>query len=561
MRFNGNAKIDTPTMDRLATEGARFEHFYVSPMCGPTRASLLTGRYDLRTGVSWVSHGLETLRLNEVTLGDAFKAGGYATGAFGKWHNGEHGPYHPNQRGFDEFFGFCRGAWENYFDAKIERNGEPVETKGYITDVLTDQAISFIEKNKNRPFFCYLPYNAPHHPFQLPPAYYEKYKQRGFSEKVAAVYGMVENIDDNMARIFKKLDDLNLSNDTIVVFLSDNGPSMPTSKKSKDWRYNGGMKGRKAQVDEGGVRVPLFIRWPGHIKAGLQIKPITAHMDLFPTLLELTGVAMPKTLPLDGRSLVPLLMGASDDGKDSWPERMIFTHQNVFGDNLIFPGGVRAQGFRLVNHGKKYELYDMINDPGQEKNVISEHPELSARLGKAYENWYREVTAAGTSAPPAPVGFEGTDEVALQAEDAKLQGGLKFRGRFGWAHDVVIDWKNTQATVEWDLDVLRAGSYEITLMYSCPERYTGAEIEVEAAGQQLRRKVVKAYDPQPATTAELDHNRLATSGPVWFRTYAPLDFGKMRLEKGLTKLRVRALEIPGEEAFVLKEARIRYIKK
>ncbi len=171
LRSHGNSLIDTPVMDRLAGQGARFEHYYVSPMCGPTRASLLTGRYNLRSGAAWVSHGLEVMRLNEVTIADALAGAGYATAAFGKWHNGEYGPYHPNYRGFQEFFGFCRGAWQNYFDATIEHNREPVRTKGYITDVLTDAALGFIEDNRDRPFFCYVPYNAPHHPFQVPARY------------------------------------------------------------------------------------------------------------------------------------------------------------------------------------------------------------------------------------------------------------------------------------------------------------------------------------------------------------------------------------------------------
>ena len=221
VQLHGNDKLDTASLDRLAASGAQFVRFFVSPMCGPTRASLLTGRWNLRSGASWVSHGKEIIRLDEVTLGDAFSRAGYATGAFGKWHNGEYGPYHPNHRGFHEFFGFCRGAWENYFDAVIERNGTPVQTQGYITDVLTDAVLDFIEKNRKRPFFCYVPYNAPHHPYQVPEKYFAKYVDRGFDEKTACVYGMVENIDDNLARILSRLDELQLADDTIVVFTSD----------------------------------------------------------------------------------------------------------------------------------------------------------------------------------------------------------------------------------------------------------------------------------------------------------------------------------------------------
>jgi len=154
---HGNQKLDTPVLDKLAADSVQFDRFYVSPVCAPTRASLLTGRYHLRTGVSWVTRGLETMRSEEVTLAEALKQAGYATGCFGKWHNGAHYPYHPNGQGFDEFFGFCAGHWNNYFDTHLERNGKAVKTRGYITDVLTDAAIAFIEKHRQRPFFCYVP--------------------------------------------------------------------------------------------------------------------------------------------------------------------------------------------------------------------------------------------------------------------------------------------------------------------------------------------------------------------------------------------------------------------
>ena len=364
---HGNDQIDTPTMDQLAASGARFDRFFVSPMCGPTRASLLTGRWNLRTGVSWVSHGKEIMRLDELTLGNAFAEAGYATGAFGKWHNGEYGPYHPNARGFQVFLGFCRGAWENYFNAVIERNREPIETKGYITDVLTDGVLEFIETNRNRPFFCYVPYNAPHHPYQVPEKYFAKYIDRGFDEKTACVYGMVENVDDNLARILAKLDQLQLADNTIVIFTSDNGPWMPASGSEGSWRrrYNGGMRGRKAEVDEGGVRVPLFVRWPGHIQPHTTVTQIAAHVDLFPTLMDLCNVPTSKNLPLDGRSLVPLLKGETEN----WPDRMIFTHQNQFGETRMTPGSVRTQQYRLVNRGDGYELYDMLADPGQKSDI------------------------------------------------------------------------------------------------------------------------------------------------------------------------------------------------
>jgi len=559
LRSNGNTELDTPTMDQLASEGARFQHFYVSPMCGPTRASLLTGRYDLRTGASWVSHGLETMRLNETTLADAFQRDGYATGAFGKWHNGANGPYHPNQRGFDEFFGFCRGAWQNYFDARIEKNGEPALAKGYITDALTDQAIAFMEEHRNGPFFCYVPFNAPHHPFQVPPHYHTKYTARGCSDELAAVYGMVENIDDNLRRMLNKLDEWNISGRTIVIFLSDNGPSMPRPGEGEGPRYNGGLRGRKAEIDEGSVRVPCFIRWPEHIQAGLKIREIAAHIDVYPTLLQLCRLSNPGTLPLDGKSLVPLLSSPTDGPPSAWPDRRIFTHQNVFGDNRLFPGSVRTQDFRLTNRGQGYELYDMSADPGQEKNVAKKHPGLFQDLCREYEAWYRDVTSTGVDAPALPIGFSTTEVVALQAEDSKLSNGLEFTKKIGWAHDTVTNWMSTEESVAWDLDVLHSGSYEITLMYACAPSDTGARIELEIGDQQVSSRLEKAHDPQPPTPREANHKRVETQGPVWVRRHAPLSFPTVTLRKGTTRLIVRATEIPGKQALTLKEARVRLL--
>ena len=547
MRSNGNEQIDTPTMDRLAASGARFDRFFACPMCGPTRASLLTGRWNLRSGASWVSHGKEIVRLDEVTIGDAFAGAGYATAAFGKWHNGEYGPYHPNHRGFQEFLGFCRGAWENYFDAVIERNGKAIRTEGYITDVLTDGALAFIEKNRERPFFCYLPYNAPHHPFQVPEKYLSKYVDRGFSEKAACVYGMVENIDDNLARMLAKLDDWGLADNTIVIYTSDNGPAQP--------RYNGGMRGIKASVDEGGVRVPLFVRWPGHIEPGTTVAQIAAHIDLFPTLLELCSVPMPMTLPQDGRSLVPLLGGQTEN----WPDRMIFAHQNRFGDTQMTPGGVRTQQYRLVNRDKQYELYDMIADPGQTQDIAGQRPEVTKRLAAAYEAWYRDVTSRGTDPPPLPVGFAAADVTALQGEDSKLHGGLKFHRKQGWAHDSILNWQSSEDSVVWDLDVLQAGRYEITLMYGCMPEGVGTRIQIRSDDQRAVATIRHAHDPMPVEKKAKDRARVWTSGPVPVMSWAPLNFAPIWLEKGSAQLVVRAINLPEQNGFELKEARFRRV--
>ena len=303
VRSHGNPLLDTPVMDALARESARFENFYVSPVCAPTRASLLTGRYSLRTGTQWVTYGLETMRPEEVTLAEIFRDAGYATGLFGKWHNGSHYPSDPIGQGFQTFVGFAAGHWNNYIDAPLVANGRTIQTEGFITDVLTDSALAFIDRHRAEPFFAYVPYNAPHSPFQVPDRYFDAYTARGLDAKSAAVYGMVENLDDNLGRLLDRLDALGLTDDTIVVFLTDNGPNGE--------RFNGHMRGIKASVHEGGSRVPLFVRWPGHIDPASGVREIAAHIDLLPTLAELAGIALPDGLALDGVSLANALLGRS----------------------------------------------------------------------------------------------------------------------------------------------------------------------------------------------------------------------------------------------------------
>ncbi len=544
VRSHGNEQIDTPVLDRLAADGARFERFFVSPVCAPTRASLLTGRYHLRTGTHGVTRGYENMRSEEVTIAEALKQAGYATGCFGKWHNGAHLPYHPNGQGFDEFLGFCAGHWNNYFDTTLERNGETIKTEGYIADVLTDAALDFIEKHRKQPFFCYVPYNTPHSPFQVPDKYFDRYKARGLDDKLACIYAMCENLDDNIGRILGRLDELRLSDNTIVLFLTDNGPNSD--------RYNGGMKGRKGSVHEGGVRVPLFIRWPGHIERGTNVTQIAAHIDLFPTIVELCGVPMPKTLPQDGVSLVPLLKGQTAN----WPDRMLFTFRSPRGQTLTVPGSVRTQRWRAVKARKRWELYDMVRDPGQERDVSKKHPDILAKLRTAYEAAVRDVTKAGFEPLPIHIGYPQRPVVTLPGHEAYLQPpskkGISYKGRSGWANDWVTNWTDTDAYPYWEVEVVRAGRFEVTLMYVCSTENVGVKVRIEIGGESLEGVVHVAHDADPIASPDR-----VPRGEVYEKTWASLGLGGIRLNKGRTRLVVRAVEIPGSRAFDLKAVQLR----
>ncbi|MCH7916945.1 MAG: arylsulfatase, partial [Planctomycetes bacterium] len=379
---NGNSNLATPHIDSLAAEGAKFDRFYVCPVCSPTRAEFLTGRYHPRSGVYSTSAGGERMDLDETTIADTFKAAGYATGAFGKWHNGMQYPYHPNGRGFDEYYGFCSGHWGNYFSPPLDHNGKIVRGKGFVIDDFTDRAIAFIEQSNRagKPFFAYLPYNTPHSPMQVPDRWWDRFKdkelemhnrdpQRENVAHIRAALAMCENIDWNVGRLLAKLDDLNIAEETIVVYFCDNGPN--------GWRWNGGMKGRKGSTDEGGVRSPLHIRWTGKIKPGTVPLQIGAAIDLLPTLADLAGISLRGEKPLDGISLKPYLM------KDSrkWQSRLIFSHWR----NRV---SVRTQTHRLDHQG---QLFDMVNDPGQNRDISKEQPRLTRQLLKAAADWRQTV--------------------------------------------------------------------------------------------------------------------------------------------------------------------------
>lgn len=544
LRAHGNEQLDTPTLDKLATDGARFERFFVSPLCAPTRASLLTGRYSQRTGALWVTRGFETMRAEEVTIAEALRAAGYATGAFGKWHNGAHYPHDPRGQGFDEFLGFCGGHWSNYFDTKLQHNERLITTKGYITDVLTDAAIGFIANNRQRPFFAYVPYNAPHKPLQVPDRYFDKYKRRGLDDTLASIYGMVENIDDNVGRLLRKLDELQLADNTIVVYLHDNGPNGA--------RYNGGMKGTKGQLHEGGVRSPLFIRWPGRIKAGLSIPQIAAHIDLFPTLLELCAVPVARQVRLDGVSLVPLLNGKAEQ----WPDRMLFTYHFPNPDNWRRgPGAVRTQQYRLVITDKGVELYDLLADPRQQQEIAHARPEVVTRLRTAYEAWWQEVMKDGVARLPIPVGYAQAPEVELPAPEIAAQAGVAFKGKNGWAHDWLSEWDSTDDRMSWDLDVTGAGRYDVMLLYTCAPADVGSRVRVTVGEQSVEGVIKQAHDPPPLPSPDREPRP-----EVYEKVWAELPLGPIKLPTGRARLTVNATSVAGRTVAELKAVRLRRSK-
>ena len=610
LSINGNSNLSTPNIDSLARTGAILEHFYVCPVCSPTRAEFLTGRYHPRGGVHGVSTGGERLNLDETTIADIFKAAHYATGAFGKWHNGSQWPYHPNARGFDEYYGFTSGHWGSYFSPTLEHNGKLVQGKGFIIDDLTDHALHFIEQNKKRPFFCYVPFNTPHSPMQVPDRFYRKFANLDLKlrarnpaqEDVAftrAALAMCENIDWNVGRILDRLDALKLADNTILIYFSDNGPN--------SWRWNGGMKGRKGSTDEGGVREPFLIRWPGHIPAGLRIPQIAAAIDLLPTLVDMAGVAAPSpprsgrgikgevslapdfglpdlrsafdeggwTLdsglpmrPLDGLSLKPLLIGegtsrplapGDPSSLPSVKNRMIFSHWNG-------KVSVRTQRYRLDDNGK---LFDMETDPGQDHDISPQQKDETDRLSKARAEWKAELLPGlENDTRPFTVGYREFPITMLPARDGVPHGQIR-RSASAPNCSYFKNWTSTNDSITWDIQVATPGTYDAVIYYTCPKTDIGSTIELSfnndpssspreaRAGRGPRRgdsnqsknptihqSIRKANDP-PLLGAEND--RVPREGESYVKDFKPLRLGTIRLEKGRGTLALRALAVPGKQ--------------
>ena len=532
LSVHGNTNLKTPNVDSLARDGALFDRFFACALCAPTRAEFLTGRYYPRGGVHGVTTGAERLNLDEETIADTFKAAGYATAAFGKWHNGTQYPYHPNARGFDEFYGFCSGHWGQYFDPILEHNGKIARGKGFIVDDLTDHALAFIERSKERPLFCYLAYNTPHSPFQVPDRFYDKCKDRRIEmrsrdaqkeqlDTTRCVLAMCENIDWNVGRILDKLEELKLSEKTIVLYFGDNGPN--------SWRWNGNMKGRKGSIDEGGVRVPCMIRWPGRISPGTKIPQIAGAIDLLPTLAELAGIPIVGDKPLDGISLKPLLFGKAQD----WPDRMIFSQQNG-------RVSVRTQRYRLDDTGR---LFDMIADPGQDRDISRDKPQAAAKLSEAVARWKQEVLPKSAKDDrPFPVGYAEFPTTILPARDGIPHGNIQ-RSANAPNCSFFTNWKTADDKITWDIEVANSGNYEAVIYYTCAEQDVGSTIELCFTRSRMQGKVSEPHDP-PLIGAEFD--RVPRAGESYVKDFRPLRLGVLGLENGRGELTLRAIDVAGE---------------
>lgn len=531
---HGNEYVNTPSLNQLKKESVSFERYYVSPLCAPTRASLLTGKYHARTGTIGVTKGLERMNTEEVTLAEAFKENGYRTGIFGKWHNGEHYPENPLGQGFDRFVGFCAGHWNNYFNTEIQDQSSMVQFKGYLPDFLTQKAIEFINLEQKKPFFCYIPFNTPHTPHQVPDELFDKYKSKGLSDELAAIYGMVENMDGNVGKILDLLKENALEENTILIFMSDNGPN--------GVRFNGGMKGKKGQVHEGGVRSPLFIKWDGSLQAGKVVKQLAAHIDIFPTLIDLCDLKMSSTPSFDGSSLREFL---KSDPPVSEREIYSLVTYDLNSDNTVpdQPGALRTNNFRWVKEKNAYQLYDMLNDPLQKVNLVDSLPEIHRVLQKKYDAWFLKATDSTdvASRTVIPVGFDNVSEINLQAPQATFDGSVRFFEGHGWANDWLTSWKKGNQ-ICWKVDATKEKEYTISLKYTCETSEVGSQIMLKVDDQEIPFTITESFNPANIPSPDRVPRKEAYEKP-----WKVLELGKITLRPGPSTITLTALDTNAEQ--------------
>lgn len=458
---HGNPIIKTPALDAFHKESVRLTDFHVGPTCAPSRSGLMTSRYANRVGVWHTIGGVSILRKNEVTMAQIFKDNGYETAMFGKWHLGDTYPSRPQDKGFDYTLihggggvGQTPDYWNNdYFDDTYLENGEPKKFKGYCTDVWFDEAINYIDKNKEEPFFCYISTNAPHSPYNVPISYYNQYKDADIPEFQKIFYGMITNVDDNFAKLQDKLKEFQILENTIVIFMTDNG----TASGYKDvdgklYGFNAGMKGTKNSEYEGGHRVPFLISYPdGDITGGRDVEALTAHLDVMPTLATLCNIELPE-LNIDGSDISSLLF---DEKATLSREYLITDSQRVQHPIKWRKSTVMSDKMRLVN-GK--ELYDVLKDPGQINDLANTKPELVEKMRGYYEEWWSSVSSEFNQFPVIIVGSDKQNPIEITCHDGHVHD-----SKIPWNQNFIREAKKNPIGGEYTLEFEQDGDYEIEL--------------------------------------------------------------------------------------------------
>jgi len=543
LSLHGNPQLKTPAMDRIGRQGVRLDRFYVSPVCAPTRASLLTGRYHLRTGAFGVTHREEVMDPSEVTIAELFQQNGYATGCFGKWHNGTVYPETPNGQGFDEFLGVLGGLSQLYFNPVLDHNGEEKEYRGYITEILAGAAIDWMDQQiySGKPFFCYVPFNTPHTPGLVEEKYWKSYYDKNIGRWESVIYGMIEVIDKQVDRMLQFLDKKGQAESTIVIFLSDNGPAT--------WRYNAGLRGKKSSVYDGGIRVPCFIRWPGKLNPHTVDYPL-AHIDLLPTLTEWCGILGVESLDLDGISFAAL----AEDPAATWSDRKLISFSQGNKSRVSTTGTVHTNRWTAVMQGGKWELYDILADLTQRDNLANTYPDVVKELRDHYEATLATMPPLGKTTP-FPLSASSHNKVVLEGQDALLPQEYKGKGidynyPSGISHQWISFWTDPRAVPEWEVDVVAPGTFKVSLLYCLPESDLGVQAHFSIQDQQLPIVITEAFDPPPNPQPFiLEGESVKYENKDW----KELPVGEISLQKGIAKARIHVTSIPGKAAMEIKE--------
>lgn len=476
--FMGNPYVKTPHLDELAEGSLNLTNFHVSPVCAPTRASLMTGKYSERTGVYDTYNGGAIMSDKEITIAEVLQQKGYRTGIFGKWHLGDNYPYRPMDQGFEvslvhrgggmgqpgDILNFFAGD-SSYFNPVLFKNGKPVQTKGYCSDVFTEGLIDFVKQNsqgEKAPFFAYLSFNAPHTPLQLPDSYYELYQDLEFDPNSFAVYdeavekmserdieaakrvfGMVSNIDDNVGKLVQSLKEEGIYDNTIIIFITDNGPQHN--------RYKLGLRKRKSSVFGGGIRVPCLIHYPEKFKEKRELDAATAHIDLLPSVLDLCGLDGVDH-EIDGFSIL------AAENNALFEERTLFFEWGRGHLRRYWNFAALRRGYKLVgNTGHEseieaFELFDVKNDPQEKDNILRSNLKLAIDLKKEMDSWYTEIVSLENNRRnfPAYIGTPYENPVLLNRNDAK---------------GTPVAWGGESRLNYWDVKVAEEGLYNITLHF------------------------------------------------------------------------------------------------
>jgi arylsulfatase A-like enzyme len=458
---HGNPVIKTPNLDKLHSESVRLTDYHVGPTCAPTRAGLMTGHFHNSTGVWHTIGGRSLLRQDEYSIANAFSDAGYKTGLFGKWHLGDNYPYRPQDRGFQEVtthggggIGNTPDYWgNNYNNDHYAVNGGWSPFEGYCTDIWFSEGLKFIERHKDDSFLCFITTNAPHGPFIVDDSFSRQYDGQVETEDRANFFGMISCIDENVGGLRRGLDELGLTENTILIFMTDNGTACgakPGEGQFIDNGYNAGMRGIKGSEYDGGHRVPFFMHWPaGDIASGRDVDTLTANVDIMPTLMELCGIERDDS-NFDGQSIASLIRNESVD----WSDRTLVTDSQRITDPVKWrKSATMTQQWRLVN-GE--ELYDIQSDPGQSIDIAADHPDVVQELRSDYDAWWDKVSEQFSGTVPIPIGSPKEFSVRLNSHD--------------WRNpDAACAWNQSQVRNAeecngyWEIDVAQPGTYRIEL--------------------------------------------------------------------------------------------------